>query len=223
MPVKNIIKIKSVKTVKGNEIQLFSTESLQSFDKTLLYIGVVHGDEQAGEFLVYKLIDEVKKNFELINNNRILFIPLLNPDGKALDIRGNFNGVDLNRNFPTKNWEKSENIDKYYSGPSPGSEIETRFVIDIIEYYKPDLIITLHTPYRVINYDGPAQDIAKLISDFNNYPVQEEIGYPTPGSFGTYAGIERNIPTITLELPEDVDQNILWEENRKALIELLKY
>ncbi len=219
----SITKIKSVKTIKDNEIQLFSTESHQFFDKTLLYIGVVHGDEQEGEFLVYNLMDEIKKDINLINNNRVLFIPVLNPDGKDLNTRGNSNGVDINRNFPTQNWKKSEIIDKYYSGPAPASEIETRFIIDIIESYKPDLIITFHTPYKVVNYDGPAQDIAKLISSLNNYPVQEDIGYPTPGSFGTYAGIERNIPTITLELPEDVGQNTLWTENKKALIEVLKY
>ncbi len=218
-----ITKVKTVKTIKDNEIQLFSTESLQSFDKTLLYIGVVHGDEQEGEFLVYKLMDEIQKDFSLVNNNRVLFIPVLNPDGKDLIIRGNSNGVDINRNFPTQNWEKSENIDKYYSGPAPASEIETRFVIDILELYRPDLIITLHTPYRVVNFDGPAQDIAQLMSDLNNYPVQQDIGYSTPGSFGTYAGIERNIPTITLELPEDIDQNILWEENKEALIQILKH
>ena len=36
----------------------------------------------------------------------------------------------------------------------------------------------------------------------DDYPVEASIGYPTPGSFGTYAGIERQIPTITLELDE---------------------
>ena len=34
------------------------------------------------------------------------------------------------------------------------------------------------------------------ISDIMNYPVEPSIGYPTPGSFGTWAGIEKQIPTI---------------------------
>ena len=42
-------------------------------------------------------------------------------------------------------------------------------------------------------------------SEFINYPVEGDIGYPTPGSFGTWAGIEKNIPTITLELDEEID------------------
>ena len=58
--------------------------------------------------------------------------------------------------------------------------------------------------------------MAQEFSLLNNYPLQEDIGYPTPGSFGTYCGIERKIPTITLELPDEEDIEKLWEENKKA-------
>ena len=64
--------------------------------------------------------------------------------------------------------------------------------------------MTLHAPYKIVNYDGPAQNIAQKISDIIGYPVEPSIGYPTPGSFGTYCGVERNIPTITLELDEKI-------------------
>ena len=57
----------------------------------------------------------------------------------------------------------------------------------------------------LVNYDGDAEEIAEKISKIINYPVEADIGYPTPGSFGTYCGIERNIPTITLELDENID------------------
>ncbi len=143
--------------------------------------------------------------------NNLLFIPCLNPDGMQNGERTNANGVDLNRNFPTKNWgqNKGENATcddettAYFGGKSPASEIETQFVIDVIEKYKPKLILTLHTPYKVVNYDGPAEKYAQIISEITGYPVEASIGYPTPGSFGTYCGVERNIPTITLELDEE--------------------
>ena len=138
-----------------------------------------------------------------------IFIPCLNPDGLAANKRTNANGVDLNRNFPTKNWGEDtsaagDNPQDYWAGSAPASEIETKFVIDVIEKYKPKLILTLHAPYKIVNYDGPAKGIAQKISDIIGYPVEESIGYPTPGSFGTYCGIERNIPTITLELDEKI-------------------
>ena len=78
-------------------------------------------------------------------------------------------------------------------------------LIQVIEKYKPDLILTLHEPYRIVNYDGPASGIAKELSKITGYKVEENIGYPTPGSFGTYCGIERNIPVITLEFAPTVE------------------
>ena len=163
--------------------------------KNILVIGVFHGDEPQGEILINKYLEN--------NSSNLLFIPCLNPDGKDLNTRQNSNNVDLNRNFPTKNWIKSTDK-QYYGGETPASEIETKFVINILEKYKPKAILTLHSPYCVVNYDGNAKEIAEEISKIINYPVEEDIGYPTPGSFGTYCGKERNIPTITLELSEEV-------------------
>ena len=180
------------KTAKGNLISLCG---LLSDTNQTLVIGVVHGDEYQGELLIEKYMAETKKE-------NILFIPCLNPDGRDLKTRTNSNGVDINRNFPTENWTLSDK-DNYYGGEKPESEIETRFVINIIEKYQPKSIITLHTPYKIVNYDGPAKELAKMISDIIKYPVEESVGYPTPGSFGTWAGVERNIPIITLEMDEE--------------------
>lgn len=179
---------KSILTKLGNKIELIDGKG-----KTLI-IGVFHGDEPQGKYL----IDEyLKKN----NAEGLLFIPCLNPDGLQLGKRTNANGVDLNRNFPTKNWELTEK-NEFFGGMRAGSEIETQFLTDTISEFKPELILTLHAPYKVVNYDGPAKEISEKISQIINYPVEASIGYPTPGSFGTYAGIERQIPTITLELDE---------------------
>ena len=143
---------------------------------------------------------------------KLLFIPCLNPDGMQLGQRTNANVVDLNRNFPTKSWGENHGDNAtcddaetaYYGGTSGGSEIETQFLIDTIREFKPNRILTLHAPYKVVNYDGPAKELAEKISTIINYPVEASIGYPTPGSFGTYAGVERQIPTITLELDEEI-------------------
>ena len=182
-------KLKSTKTKLGNEIELLGEKNSKS-----LVIGVFHGDEPQGKFL----INEYLKTH---SNTNLLFIPCLNPDGLELGRRTNSNGVDLNRNFPTKNWELTEK-NEFFGGEKAASEIETRFLIDIINEYKPSLILTLHAPFKVVNYDGPAKEISEKISKIINYPVEASIGYPTPGSFGTYVGIERQIPTITLELDE---------------------
>ena len=197
-----------INTKSGNEILLLK-RAQEEYKKTVLVIGVFHGDEPDGEYLINRFLSE-----RTDTKNRLLFIPCLNPDGKQNNTRTNANGVDLNRNFPTKNWEpqKKDAKDEYFGGEKPASELETQFLIYIIEKYVPDLIITLHEPYSIVNYDGPAEDEAQKISEITGYELQESIGYPTPGSFGTYCGIEKEIPTITLELPEKSDKEILWNK-----------
>ncbi len=133
----------------------------------------------------------------------LLFIPCLNPDGMQFNKRTNANDVDLNRNYPTKNWQLTEK-NEFFGGESPASEIETKFMVEVLEEYQPELILALHAPFKIVNYDGPAKEIAEKIGQIINYPVEASIGYPTPGSFGTYCGVERNIPTITLELDEKI-------------------
>lgn len=212
-----MLKLKSIKTKLDNTVELIGKPGKEN----ILIIGVFHGDEPQGKFL----IDEYLKQYSISCNEQggsrmsksLLFIPCLNPDGLQLRTRTNANGVDLNRNFPTKNWGQNrgdnatcdDNTTAYFGGKTPASEIETQFLIDTMEKYTPCLILTLHTPYKVVNYDGPAKKIAQIISDIIKYPVEESIGYPTPGSFGTYCGVERNIPTITLEMDEECPQEEL--------------
>ncbi len=169
----------------------------------VLVIGCFHGDEPQGKYL----IDEYLKDNK---NTKLLFIPCLNEYGVRNNVRTNENGVDLNRNFPTGNWELTER-NEFFGGEFPESEKETKFVISVVEKYNPKIILTLHAPFKVVNYDGDAEALAEEISQIINYPVEGNIGYPTPGSFGTWAGVERNIPTITLELDEEVEVESLKE------------
>ncbi len=170
--------------------------------KKILIVGVFHGDEPQGEYFINEYLKMQKNNIK----NSLYFIPRLNEN----NLRTNKNGVDLNRNFPTKNWQKSKR-DDYFGGDIPASEHETQFLVDLIEKNNFDAIITIHAPYKIINYDGPAQKLAEKISQILGYPVESDIGYPTPGSFGTYCGVERNIPTITIEIDENKAPHELLE------------
>jgi len=219
--------LKTTKSGNGNEINLYGC-SQAVYKKTILFIGCMHGDEAQGFELIMRFLQSGEWRVEsgelggknnsplstlhspLKKNNRLLFVPCLNPDGVKNNTRQNARGVDLNRNFPTKNWEKTEK-NEFYGGESPNSEKETQFMVEVIADYKPDVILTFHAPFKIVNYDGPAEKIAQNIAGIINYPVQKDIGYQTPGSFGTYCGVELNIPTITLELDENEPIETLWE------------
>ena len=178
-----------------NNIDLIKFEN-SNYDKKILIIGVFHGDEPQGEYFINSYLAQNKN----IGKNAIYFIPRLNSN----NMRQNKNMVDLNRNFPTKNWILGEKND-YFGGNKPNSEIETQFLVKLINENKFDAVITIHAPYKTVNYDGPAEDLADKISEIIGYPTSSDIGYATPGSFGTYCGKERFIPTITIEIDEEED------------------
>ncbi len=189
--------------------------------RTTLVLGAFHGDEQTGSHLVIRLAEDLAAKQDQIRQ-RVILVPAVNPDGLFERSRLNSERVDLNRNFPTDDWSPAYQKQKNYPGPEPASEIETRVIIDLLNEYRPDKIITIHQDLHVVNYDGPASDLAKIIAQMNGYPVSGDIGYPTPGSFGNYAGNERDIPVITLELP-DIGPDKAWEQNREALIFTINY
>ena len=156
-----INKEKQISTSKNNSVQLYKARNSGfKVTSTALIIGVFHGDEPDGEYLVNSLINDIRDNPELLASSAILFVPCLNPDGKVQNTRENAHGVDLNRDFPTKN---QANFDKE-------PELETKFVMEVLHEYKPDRILTIHAPYGIVNYDGPADHMAENMSRLNGYP-----------------------------------------------------
>jgi predicted deacylase len=181
----------------------------------LLVLGGTHGDEGNSSELALLLAEHLRSHPELAAGRRIAIAAAVNPDGLAIGSRYNAHRVDLNRNFPSANWSRSSS-----SGPQAASEPETRAVIEAIDTLRPACIVSIHSiigpPCN--NYDGPGQSMAEAMSRLNQYPAKATIGYPTPGSLGNWAGVDRSIPTITLELPRNLSGADAWERNREALL-----
>ncbi len=208
-------------SVKGRKI--FSLELGQG-DSTTIIFGAFHGNEYLSPKFVYAFAQHLYFSKDIKLNCRVIIVPVLNPDGLVANTRTNANGVDVNRNFPTSNWQPHANAPRNNPGPRPASEPETQFVIALLDTYKPQRIVSVHTPLKVNNYDGPGKKMAEQMAAENGYPVEADIGYPTPGSFGSYAGKEKGIPTVTLELPpSSTDFQEVWPGNFAALMTTLRY
>jgi protein MpaA len=178
----------------------------KSSKKIALFLAGVHGDESPSVYMLFRLAQFIKKNPELYSNKMIVIAPLVNPDGflSRPQTRTNSAGVDINRNFPTKNWKQSVR-NRYYSGPYANSENETRFQIALMNRFKPTHIISIHSPLGCNDYDGPSSDFDSLViwlkrvSWENGLPFRRYLVFP--GSLGNYAGMEMGIHTLTIELP----------------------
>lgn len=188
--------------------------------RTVIVFGGFHGDEPKSVTLSRRLIDFLESSDHHCGDVQWIIEPLVNPDGFQRRNRRNGNGVDINRNFPTNTWQRTSKRGRMFGGETPGSEPETQAVLKVIERYRPSCIITIHSisgRRYCNNYDGPGRAIAQAMGRCNGYPIKASLGYPTPGSFGTWAGRERAIPTITLELPSHHSAKRCWEDNRHVL------
>lgn len=167
--------------------------------------------------------EELWNDPELTRDVTVLVIRNLNPDGTEADSRTNSRGVDLNRNFPAANWKAKASQARMNPGPEPLSEPESRIGHDLVREFRPDRFLVMHATSgkAMNNYDGPGIDLARRLSQLNRYQVSETIGYPTPGSFGSWAGHDLQIPGITLELPRGIAAQDAWEQNKLALRQML--
>jgi len=184
----------------------------------VLVIGGIHGDELSSTSLVLHWIGAAQ---ETPSNIHWRFVPLVNPDGMLLakPTRTNARGVDLNRNFPTPSWDKeapaywsqrTKNDPRRYPGPKPLSEPESRWLHDEMERWKPNLIVSVHAPYGVLDFDGPTvapQRLGRLYLD--------QVGI-FPGSLGNYGGVHKKVPVVTIELqsalrtPQEAEIRQMW-------------
>ena len=164
---------------------------------TVLLLAGIHGNEEAGTPLLEELAERLAADgaaLPWMRGKRVVVLPALNPDGLAANRRHNADGVDLNRNFPARNFSGSRR-----RGDEPLSEPESRALHDLVLELRPHHVLTFHMPVGVIDHDGPAAELAQLASDACGLPVQK-LG-SRPGSLGSWLGVDLGIPTLTVELP----------------------
>ncbi len=170
----------------------------------VLILGGVHGDEYEGVMCGLGLLDIwLRKGFNY--NLKLTLIPQFNLDGILNKNRLNSKGVDLNRNLPTRDWSPEAKTPRYQPGPHPASEPENQALIKYLDSRQPRIILSLHSWKPMININGDCLTEAKILEQKTGYSIETDIGYPTPGSLGTYGGLEGRAPTITLEIEQGID------------------
>jgi protein MpaA len=186
---------------------------------TTLVMGAIHGDEPASAALMNPLVAHLQENRQLVEDRRVVLLPVANPDGLAAGTRENARGIDLNRNF-----EAANRVDNGTNGLRPLTEPESRALRALIKEYAPSRIVSIHSPLDCIDYDGPGQAIAAQMARECDLAVKK-LG-ARPGSLGSYTGETLGIPTITLELPAaaaKMSETVLWQKYGRALMAAILY
>ena len=190
----------------------------------LLIMGGVHGNEPEGVAAAEGLLGQLLQK-GAPSNLQITIVPCLNLDGLLLKKRQNKNGVDLNRNLPTKDWSPHASQEKYYPGREPLSESENKALVRFIEAEKPVFILSLHSfsDFMLLDNKGLCTEECQLLASLTGYKIKNEIGYPTPGSLGTYGAFERDLPTLTYELERDMNFSDIQTIHVPALYKLIEF
>jgi hypothetical protein len=193
--------------------------------RRVLVLGGIHGDEYSAVVVAFQWIERLRGDRFQRFQWRVL--PCVNPDGLLAQPshRTNAHGVDLNRNFPTPDWDahavsywkgKTHSDPRRFPGTQAGSEPETRWIVEQIDSYKPDAIVSIHAPLNVLDFDGPYTPPAKL-----GYLRLAPLG-TYPGSLGGYGGMFLRLPVMTPELPT-ATHTPSAEQSGRILIDLIDW
>lgn len=201
-------------------VREFSPDHGLAAQARVLLVGGFHGDEAASVGLVFTwlaLLDEHGPG-----PLHWLVLPALNPDGllKEAPTRTNAHGVDLNQNFPAPLWreasqaywrESNRSHPRYNPGPKPLSEPESAFLARTIAEFRPHVIVSVHAPLGLVDYDGPGEPPRGLgrllLKRLGNHP----------GTLGHYGELLA-IPVLTIELdsitrtPSDAEASAMWAD-----------
>ena len=169
----------------------------------LFLMAAIHGDERSAVTYSEQIRTTLQSGLARRTGSRVVFVQAANPDGIAMGKRYNANNIDLNRNFPADNFEPGS------GGTEPLSEEESRAIRLAFDSSNATAAVSVHCCVPILDYDGPGQSLAEAMAA----AMDDEARFPVgrlgsrPGSFGSYVGVELEMPIITLEfaLDEEID------------------
>lgn len=189
----------------------------------LLIFAAIHGEEPETTYALSRTLRQLTEPPEYC-----AVVLAANPDGLVRGTRGNARGVDLNRNFPSKDWQPKpvthrstieDTSDILLStGQSPASEPETQALLGLIRELGPKAVVALHAPLACID-DANGSALGQRLAQRTGMPLVRDVGYPTPGSFGSW-GSDNGVPVVTYEFPLAATE-VLMRDHVPVLVELI--
>ncbi|MBO9608092.1 MAG: hypothetical protein J7639_19180 [Paenibacillaceae bacterium] len=143
-------------TIRGRTIRGLFVGNMQN---CIALVGLVHAGESGPELILPAIERLLREHDDLLQHVGVAVLPAVNIDMRERQVQGvpsylrtNYNGVDINRNFPA-NWETIEHTYgqdtsnphvSTYRGEAPCSEPETRALMAFIRQAKPRGVFSFH-------------------------------------------------------------------------------
>lgn len=167
------------------------------------YVSTMHGDEPVGTELCVNFIEMLLTGYgtdpqitELVNETAIWIVPLMNPDGHADIRRGNADGFDLNRSFPSFGEDYTGTV---FDGEGLGDVGRPREVGHVMRWTVANSFVlsaNLHTGALLVNY--PYDNTPGIASGFDAPSPDDELFEEISLRYS-----ERNPPMFASSLFED--------------------
>lgn len=184
--------------------------------RTVLVVGEIHGNEEAGRAVVRSIRGDSGKARGLT----IWTVASVNPDGHETDTRTNAHGVDLNRNFPV-GWSGAAGPGSGdYGGPNALSEPESRAYRDLVRRLKPDVTVLFHQPWGAVLAPcmGPIP-IQQRYSQISGLELDRCRGEELPGTMTKWQN-RRSGTAFVVELAEGNLSNGAVRRHARAIRDL---
>ncbi len=240
-------KIKITNIGKSEADKSITMITLGNGKKKALVIGAIHAREHITTKYILRCVEDYcfasttasgklggYNIRSLLNEYTLYIVPCANPDGLEIvrsrltpesytvkdlnEYKANYNGVDLNRNFPLA-WEQINNgvtkpADYYFKGYASGDQKETQALMNLCENNEFEFMLSIHIKGNCLywgdtydtknnaQYKAFANDIAKACDFYMTQPTKEATSYG--GGFENWFRHTYNRPGVCVEL-SDVD------------------
>lgn len=143
------------RTIRGRDIRGLL---IGNQENCAAFVGLIHPGESGPELIIPAVERIMQNDSELLAHVGLAILPSVAIDQRQRLVHGhpgylrtNFNGVDINRNFPG-DWEIEYTYGLVttdpdaitYRGAEPASEPETRSVVSFMEQTKPRCVFSFH-------------------------------------------------------------------------------
>ena len=181
--------------------------------------GVHHGNEgmaaEAAFLFLQDVLERSTSDSSYLEGKRLVVTPVMNADGYFQDCRNNWNGVDLNRNYPymwgmygTSDTRGSCPASGTYRGPSEGSETETQANIELMRGMNLYVYFSGHTgsndivlPWKITG------EFAVPIADWELYE--------------NFLNESTNVSGLTYRDPSGAGESIAWGYGARTAVSVI--